>query len=103
VNLQKFSLTGTIPEGSKLDNITIKAPEDPDDKSLRLRKEFWTFVVKELAAYLVAFLFLVGIGVYCCFVVIRNGVMSPEARVVFPLITTLFGGVVGLIVGKTGK
>jgi hypothetical protein len=60
-------------------------------------------VVKELAAYPVSFLFLGAIGGYCCFVVARNGVVSAEARAVFPLITTPFGGVVGLIVGKAGK
>ena len=51
----------------------------------------------------VAFLFLLVIGGYCCSVVARNGVIFAEARAVFPLITTLFGGVVGLIIGKSGK
>jgi hypothetical protein len=36
-------------------------------------------------------------------VVASKGVVSAEARVVFRLITTLFGGVVGMIVGKAGK
>lgn len=100
---QKFDIGGLLAEGSKVEIISIKAPEDPEDKAARLRREFWSFVVKELAAYAIAFSFLVLIGGYCCFVVARHGVVSPEARTVFPLITTLFGGVVGLIVGKTGK
>ena len=60
-------------------------------------------MVKELAAYVVAFLFLILIGGYCCFVIARHGVVSAEARAVFSLITTLFGGVVGLIVGKAAQ
>ena len=100
---QKFDIGGLLPEGSKVENVSIKAPEDPEDKAARLRREFWSFVVKELAAYAVAFLLLVMIGGYCCFVVARHGVVSHEARAVFPLITTLFGGVVGMIVGKAGK
>jgi hypothetical protein len=103
VATQKFDIGGLLPEGSKVESISIKAPEDPEDKAARLRREFWSFVVKELAAYAVAFVFLATIGGYCCFVVARNGVVSAEARAVFPLITTLFGGVVGMIVGKAGK
>ena len=103
VAARKFDIGDLLPEGSKVESVSIKAPEDPDDKAARLRREFWSFVVKELAAYLVAFLFLVVIGGYCCFVVAHHGVVSPEARVVFPLITTLFGGVVGMIIGKTSK
>jgi hypothetical protein len=102
VATQKFDIGGLLPEGSKVENVTIKAPEDPEEKAARLRTEFWSFVVKDLAAYAVAFLFLIVIGGYCCFVIARNGVVSAEARAVFPLITTLFGGVVGLIVGKAG-
>jgi len=36
-------------------------------------------------------------------VVVIHGVVSPEARAVFPLITTLFGGLLGLVVGRAGK
>ena len=100
---QKFDIGGLLPEGSKVESVSIKAPEDLEDKAARLRREFWSFVVKELAAYAVAFLFLGAIGGYCCVVVARNGVVSAEARAVFPLITTLFGGVVGMIIGKAGK
>jgi hypothetical protein len=100
---QKFDIGGLLPEGSKIESISINAPEDPDDKAARLRREFWSFFVNELSAYAVAFLFLVVIGVYCCIVIARYGVTSDEARTVFPLITTLFGGVIGMIVGKAGK
>ena len=100
---EKFSLSGIVPIDTKLETISIKAKEDPAEKRLRLRKEYLSFLVKELAAYLVSFLFLIAIGGYCCFVFIRYGVTSPEARVVFPLLTTLFGGVVGLIIGKASK
>ena len=103
VSAQKFDIGSVLAEGSKVESLTIKAPEDPEEKAARLRREFWTFVVKELLAYAVAFLFLIVIGGYCCFVVARHGVISAEVRAVFSLITTLFGGVVGLIVGKSGK
>lgn len=73
-----------MPQGSMVKDITIKAPEDPEDKSARLHREYWTFVVKDLTAYAIAFLFLIVIGGYCCFVVARHGVVSPEARAVFP-------------------
>ena len=98
----KFDIGGLLPEGSKVDSFSIKAPEDPEEKAARLRREFWSFVIKDLGAYAVAFFFLITIGCYCCFVVARYGVISAEARSVLPLLTTLFGGVVGLIIGRAG-
>lgn len=100
---KKLDIGGHLPDGTQVESIHIKAPEDSEEKAARLRREFWSFVVKELVAYVVAFLFLIVISVYCCYVVAHYGVVSAEARTVFPLITTLFGGVVGMIVGKAGK
>jgi hypothetical protein len=103
VAARKFDIGVLLADGPRVESLSIKAPEDPEDKAARLRREFWSFLVKEPVAYGVAFLFLVAIGGYCCYVVARHGVVSAEARTVFPLITTLFGGVVGLIVGRAGK
>ncbi len=100
---KQFDIADLIPKGSKVKGLSIETPEDAEDKAARLRREFWTFLVKDLAAYFVAFVFLIVVATYCCFVVARNGVVSAEARAVFPLLTTLFGGVVGLIIGKAGK
>lgn len=103
MDARKFDLGPLLAAAWKLESPNIEAPEDPEDKAARLWRESWSFAVKELVAYIIAFLFLIIIGGYCCFVVARHGVVSPEARVVFPLITTLFGGVVGMIVGRAGK
>ena len=95
---------GDLPlERVQLESIILKAPEDPEDKSARLHREYWTFLVEKLAAYAFSFLFLFVIGVYCCYVIARHGPVSPEARAVLPLLTTLFGGVLGVIVGKAAK
>jgi hypothetical protein len=71
--LPKFDISSLLPDGSKV------------------------------AAHVISYLFLIVMGSYCCFVVAHHGVVSQEARTVFPLLTTLFGGVVGLIVGKAAK
>ena len=100
---QKFDIGSLLPEGSKVETVVIKTPEDPGDKAARLHNERWSLWIKELAPYVVAYVFLIAIAVYCCGVVVIHGVVSPEARAVFPLITTLFGGVLGVVVGKAGK
>jgi hypothetical protein len=99
----KFDIGALLHEESKVEHLEIKSPEDPDDKALRLRKEFWSYLVKDLAAYLISYVFLLLIGLYCLYVVARYGVASSEAKLVLPLITTLFGGVVGMIVGRASK
>jgi len=52
---KKFDIGGLLPDGSKVKNLSIESPEDPEDKVARLRREFWSFVVKELAAFAVGF------------------------------------------------
>ncbi len=100
---KKFDIGGLLAEGSKVKKLEVESPEDPADKDLRLKKEFWTFVVKDMAAYAVSFLFILLIGLYCLYVVARYGVASTEAKIVLPLITSLFGGVVGMVVGRATK
>jgi hypothetical protein len=100
---KKFEIGAFLPEGSKVKKIEVEAPEDPEDKEFRLRKEFWTWVLKDLAAYAASLLFVLIISLYCFSVVARHGVASPEAKLVLPMITTLFGGVVGVVVGRSSK
>jgi hypothetical protein len=79
---KKFDVGGLLPQDASIKEIKIEAPEDPDGKKLRLRKEFWTWVAKDLAAHAVSFLFVLIIGIYCFAVVARYGVASPEAKLV---------------------
>ncbi len=99
----KFHVGEWFHEGMRIDVLNFKAPEDPEDKAARIAREKWSFVVMQLSAYLVSYLFLIVVGVYCCFVAIRYGVESPAGRTVLPLLTTLLGGVLGVIVGKASK
>jgi hypothetical protein len=96
-------ITSFVHDEARIKEVKIESPEDPDDKKLRLEKERWTFYVKDLAAYVLSFLFVLLIGLYCLFVVARYGVASAEAKLVLPLITSLFGGVVGMVIGRASK
>jgi hypothetical protein len=100
--MRQVNIGDLLPEGKKFELLVIKAAEDPDEMAFRLLRERWTSSLNQ-AVYFMSWLFLTVIGVYCCFVVIRYGVEAPEARTVFPLLTTLFGGVLGVIVGKAAK
>ena len=86
-----------------IESIVLKATEDADERALRLLKERWSFFTKELTIYYASFLFVFLVGGYCCFVIIRHGPVAAESRAVFPLLTTLFGGVLGVLVGKGAK
>ena len=100
---RKFGLSDLPITRLEVESILLEAPEDSDDKAARLHRERWSFLVERLAVYLFAYLFLSVISLYCCYVVARYGFESPEGRRVFPLLTTLFGGVLGVIVGKAAK
>lgn len=100
---QKFDIGRYIPDGSKVDDFHFKTPEDVDDKAARLIRESWSFLVERLAVYVFGYMFLTVISAYCSYVIASHGAVSPEGKAVLPLLTTLFGGVLGVIVGKAAK
>ena len=53
--------------------------------------------------YCFIYVFLFCVLFYSFFVVAKYGSASPEAKNVLPFITTLLGGVLGVIVGRAAK
>ena len=99
----KFEIGKFLPEGSRVKSLSVEAPEDLEDKKARLFRERWSFLAKEVAMYCFIYVFLFCVLFYSFFVVAKYGSASPEAKNVLPFITTLLGGVLGVIVGRAAK
>jgi hypothetical protein len=96
-------LTGLPLQGARIEELTIRGPEDPEDKRLRRRKDFLAFLVKDLLAYLVAFLFIGAIGIYSFYILIKHGATSEEAQKVWPIVSGILAGIVGMVFGRATK
>lgn len=96
-------LAQILSEGAKLEERKIKGPEDPADQRLRRRKDFLLFLVKDLLAYMVAFTFIVAIGIYCFVIVIKHEAASEEAQKVWPIVSAILAGIVGMDFGRATK
>jgi hypothetical protein len=90
-------------QGLRATNFLAERMDTPEEESHKRKKDMISFLVKEIAALVIAMIFITVIGGYCCYVVAIYGVVSPEAKQVLPLLTALFGGVVGLAFGKATK
>lgn len=90
-------------QGLRATNFSAERLDTPEEEAHKRRKDFLSFIVKEIAALVIALLFVAVIGAYCCYVVGAYGVTSPEAKQVLPLLTASFGGVVGMAFGKATK
>jgi uncharacterized RDD family membrane protein YckC len=81
----------------------IKTPEDPAERDHRLRKEFLSFLIKDLSAYVIAVLIIIVVLIYCFVaLVIRNS--SPQERGwAMSVLASILTGAVGFAFGKSSK
>lgn len=67
---------------------------------LRRKKEFLTFLVKDLAPFAVGLVFLLASGVYCFFVLLNPKTPPEMQRNAWSAFMMLLTGVVGFVFGK---
>jgi hypothetical protein len=88
---------GTVLEGG------IRPEETAEERKHRLKKDVWSFWVKEALAYIVA-LFILGItAVYCFWVLFHPASSKEERQWVLSTLTSLLVGVIGYVFGKVTK
>jgi hypothetical protein len=93
-----------VPAGFDIEGkLEFKPPEDPDAKRHRLRKEVWSFWVKEALTYIVALIILLMTAVYCFWVLLKPGTTLEERKWVMSVVTSLIVGIVGYVFGKSTK
>jgi hypothetical protein len=79
----------------------FKTRETPADAEHRRKREFLSFIVKELSPFCLATLFMLAVGVYC-FHELLNPKASPETQQrAWTAFTMLLSGVLGFVFGKT--
>jgi hypothetical protein len=101
---QKPAESVTIPAGFALEGkLEFKPPEDMEERRHRLRKDAWSFWVKEASVYLVALLVLLMTTAYCFWVLLRPGAAKEERQWVMSVLTSLIVGIVGYVFGKSIK
>ena len=83
--------------------VEIKTAENPTERAYRLRKEFLSFLVKDLCTYGIAILIVLVVLTYCFIVlVIRNS--SPEEKSwAMSVLTSILTGAIGFAFGKSAK
>lgn len=93
-----------IPEGFvKEGKIEFRPPESPDERRHRLRKDFWSFAVKDLLSYAVALSVLTAASAYSLVVLWRSGSRPEERSWAMSTLTSLLVGIVGYVFGKATK
>jgi hypothetical protein len=90
-------------KGLKVTSVEIEGPEDPEDKRLRRRKDFLLFLVKDLLAYLVAFTFIIAMAIYSFVILSKHGAASEEAQKVWPIVSAILAGIMGMVFGRATK
>jgi hypothetical protein len=100
---EPIDVIGSLIRGTRIKRLEIEGPEEPEDKRLRRRKDFLAFLVKDLLAYIVAFGFISAIGTYCFVVLLKHGAASEEAQKVWPIVSAILSGIMGMVFGRATK
>ena len=82
---------------------TLKSPEDKVERAHRLRKDIWSFWIKEALTYVVALIILLTTAVYCFWVLWHSGSGIEEKKWAMSIVTSLLVGIVGFVFGKVAK
>jgi hypothetical protein len=92
----------SIP-GMRVGNIQFERVEDEQEKVQRLHKERLGFYVKEIGTWLLGFFFVIAIGLFCFWVLLRMDTPPVERDWARSALSALLGGIVGFLFGKVAK
>ncbi len=81
----------------------IKTPENPAERDHRLRKDFLSFLVKDLSAYVVAILIVLVVLIYCFVVLVIRDSSAQETGWAMSVLASILTGAVGFTFGKSSR
>jgi hypothetical protein len=84
-------------------NFEIKTPEDPAERDHRLRKDFLSFLIKDLSAYVVAVLIVIVVLIYGFVVLVVRDSSTEERSWAMSVLASILTGAVGYAFGKSSK
>jgi hypothetical protein len=88
-----------LPQGM-IDELHIESAEE---KHFRLRREFLSFLVKDILPYLVVYFIVCTLFISCLVALARHGIGSQEGQEVWPVLTAILAGIGGMFLGKATK
>jgi hypothetical protein len=83
--------------------VEIKTTEDPAEMEHRLRKEFFSFIVKDLGTYGIAILIVLVVLIYCFIVLVVRSSSPEEKSWAMSILTSILTGAIGFAFGKSSK
>jgi hypothetical protein len=81
----------------------IETREDPKERDERLRKEFLSFLLKDLSTYVLAVLIVLVAIVSCSVVLVRRESTLQEKSWAMSVLSSIFTGAVGFAFGKSAS
>jgi hypothetical protein len=93
-----------LPSGMAVEGeYRFKPPESAIEKKHRLRKDFLSFLVKDLLAYLIASLIIIVATSYSFWMLMHPERSREERQWAMSMLTALGTAVVGFVFGKATK
>jgi hypothetical protein len=91
-----------IPHGI-IEELRFKPSEDERERDHRLRKDFLSFLVKDLLASFIAFLIVIGATIYSLWALMHPSLSKEERQWAMSMLASLGTAVVGFVFGKATK
>src|SRR5437899_1359210 len=101
-----FDVPGSAPfppRGMQYVSAELRPIEDEREKAERLHKERLGFYIKDVGTWLLGFFFVIAIGLFCFWLLLRIDTPSVERDWARSALSAILGGIVGFLFGKVAK
>ncbi len=100
MSAKKLDLNELANEKGVRTDVTIKSAEDPDEKRLRLQKEYASFWIKDVGPFLLAIAFVTAMATYGITSLARASTTVAGRDLAWKAPTLILGVLLGTVFGK---
>lgn len=99
----KVNPLSVVPEDMRVETYILKPVEHEKEMALRLHKDKVGFYIKDEGIWIFGSLCVLAIGAYCLWVLTSASSATAEKDWARSAISSILGGIIGFIFGKTAK
>jgi hypothetical protein len=92
-----------LPQGLQATEFRAQRPEDETERAFRLKKEYWSFLVKDLLAYCLALVLILAAALYAFSILLSSQTAAEDRQFAMSILTSLLTAVAGFAFGKASR
>ncbi len=97
---RKSPLSFMVPQGMTTKEIKFEPAENAKEREHRLRKDWWSFVVNDLVASVIAYVVLMAVVVFSFWTLAKSSASPDDKKFATSMLAAVLAAVAGFVFGK---